>query len=70
MKTQIKIYQMFQQGNIGAHQIVAIDEQPAEGFSNMNEAVHHLESLFQIGDYPFDNRGKFTFTILVTYKNS
>ena len=66
MKKKIYIYQLFQQGNIGTHQIEKIDEQPDDGFENYSQATRHLEKLFKMDKYPFGSI-KFNFTILEVY---
>jgi hypothetical protein len=43
-------------GNIGAHEIKKIDNQPKEGFDSENDAEKHLNKLIKEGEYPFDSR--------------
>ena len=46
------IMQLSQIGNVGPHEIKAISGQPEGGFSNENEALHHLEDLILKSGYP------------------
>lgn len=43
-------------GNIGAHEIKKIDNQPEEGFLSEKDAENHLGKLIKEGNYPFDSR--------------
>lgn len=51
MKKVIYIYQLFQQGNIGAHQIEKIEDQPKTGFKTYLSAEKHLAKLFEDEDF-------------------
>lgn len=50
MKKTFYILILRQIGNIGAHEIKKIDEQPKEGFISEKAAEEHLKNLFKIGD--------------------
>lgn len=59
----------FKTGNITNNQIKKIEEQPKEGFDNINIAEKHLFILIKNGSYPFDREYDFTILPLYTKKS-
>ena len=51
--TSFYIYELRQIGNVGAHEICPIDEQPEEGFTNEEKAEAYLVDLLESDKYPF-----------------
>lgn len=56
-------------GNIGAHEIKKIDNQPEEGFLSEKDAENYLSKLIKEANYPFDTRWGHNYMISKLYKN-
>jgi len=63
MKKAFYILILRQIGNVGAHEIKKIDDQPKDGFVSEKAAEEHLKKLFKIGDYPFNKNNWESFMI-------
>ena len=61
------ILMLSQIGNVGAHQVQKIDDQPKEGFSTAKEAEDELKKLLKTGKYPYDRW--YSFTVSKLYYN-
>jgi len=59
------IMQLSQIGNVGAHEIKKIKDQPKEGFRTDGQAETHLRDLLNTGEYPYNSW--FSFSIMPMY---
>lgn len=66
MKSNLYIVILRQIGNVGAHEIEKIKDQPKEGFDLTWQAEDHLRKLFNKKEYPFD-RNWVSFAIMKLY---
>ena len=59
------IMQLSQIGNVGAHEIKKIKDQPKEGFRTDGQAETHLRNLLNTGEYIYSSH--FSFSIMPMY---